>query len=198
MTEVCYFDKMKRSFDKVLITEQGIDTLTFLEASDELVKLFDLFESKAFNVVQSDLTGNITKIRTRYESHQSVSNTLESLVEGEKDEKKRDATQGLLWLTRGLHFTHEGLRHSQKNPTDELSVSFTKGYENTLKPHHSFVVRPVFGLAMKACPYRADLFKKLGTKERVDVELDKWLTGLDSIVSRIQKFYEKGNYGKGL
>lgn len=51
---------------------------------------------------------------------------------------------------------------------------------------------------MKACPYRADLYAKLGTPDKVDVELEKWLTALEGIVVRIQKFYEKGNYGKGL
>ncbi|EGG09934.1 uncharacterized protein MELLADRAFT_71146 [Melampsora larici-populina 98AG31] len=194
----CYFDTMKRSYSDVTVTDEGVETSTFLEASEELVKLFDLFGSKAFAVVQNDLNGNITKIRTLYQVNKTECSTLERLVEFEKTSKKRDATQGLLWLTRGLHFTYEGLRRSQKNPTEELSESFVKGYETSLKPHHSFVVRPVFGLAMKACPYRADLYAKLGTPDRVEVELEKWLTALEKIVQRIQAFYEKGNYGKGL
>ncbi|GBC37041.2 glycolipid transfer protein [Rhizophagus irregularis DAOM 181602=DAOM 197198] len=31
----------------------------------------------------------------------------------------------------------------------------------TLKPFHGMVVRPIFALAMKACPYRKDFFEKL-------------------------------------
>ncbi|MBW0564411.1 hypothetical protein O181_104126 [Austropuccinia psidii MF-1] len=182
----------------VPITDEGVDTEAFLEACEDLVKLFDLFGSKAFAVVQNDLTGNIAKIRNRYLAFPAESKTLERLVEHEKNEKKKDGTQGLLWLTRGLHFTYEGLRISQQNPGEELSVSFTKGYETTLKPYHSFVVKPVFGLAMKACPYRAALFEKLGPKDQVEVELEKWLTGLEKVVKRIQSFYEKGGYGKGL
>ncbi|KAG0152135.1 hypothetical protein CROQUDRAFT_719397 [Cronartium quercuum f. sp. fusiforme G11] len=197
-TATCYFDTINRSYADVPVTDQGVDTMTFLEASEELVKLFDLFGSKAFAVVQSDLTGNITKIRTLYNTNKAECSTLECLVEYEKTAKRRDATQGLLWLTRGLHFTYEGLRRSQENPTEELSESFTKGYETSLKPYHSFVVRPVFGLAMKACPYRADLFSKLGAPEKVEVELAKWLEALEKIVQKIQAFYEKGNYGKGL
>lgn len=193
-----YFDQIKRSFADVPVTDDGVDTVAFLEACEDLVKLFDLFGSKAFTVVQSDLTGNITKIRTRYLACTDKSKTLESLVEHEKADKQKEATQGLLWLTRGLHFTYEGLRLSQKNQDEEISVSFTKGYETTLKPHHSFVVKPLFGLAMKACPGREDLFAKLGPKEKVEVDLENWLTGLHKIVNRIQSFYEKGNYGKGL
>lgn len=37
-----------------------------------------------------------------------------------------------------------GLRENLNNPTEELSASFTKGYENSLKKHHGFAVRPVF------------------------------------------------------
>ncbi|KNZ53493.1 hypothetical protein VP01_3225g2 [Puccinia sorghi] len=168
MSGTGYFDQIKRSFADVPVTDEGVDTVAFLEACEDLVKLFE------------------------------KSKTLESMVENEKTEKKKDATQGLLWLTRGLHFTYEGLRLSQKNPGEELSESFTKGYETTLKQYHSFVVKPIFGLAMKACPYRADLFEKLGPKEKVDVELERWLAGLEKIVGQIEKFYEKGNYGKGL
>ncbi|KAH9454516.1 hypothetical protein MJO28_007503 [Puccinia striiformis f. sp. tritici] len=193
-----YFDQIKRSFADVPVSDEGVDTVAFLEACEDLVKLFDLFGSKAFAVVQNDLTGNITKIRTRYNAFPEKSKTLESLVENEIREKKKDATQALLWLTRGLHFTSEGLRLSQNNPGEELSISFTKGYEATLKQYHSFVIKPLFGLAMKACPYRADLYQKLGTKEKVEVELERWLSALEMIVTRIQKFYEKGNYGKGL
>jgi len=198
MSGTGYFDQIKRSFADVPVTDEGVDTAAFLEACEDLVKLFDLFGSKAFAVVQNDLTGNITRIRARYDAFPEKSKTLEIMVESEKTEKKKDATQALLWLTRGLHFTNEGLRLSQKNPGEELTESFTKGYETTLKQYHSFVVKPIFGLAMKACPYRADLYEKLGPKDKVDVELERWLSGLEKIVGQIENFYEKGNYGKGL
>ena len=46
----------------------------------------------------------------------------------------------------GLRFTQVALKRSQANKEEELAVSFTKAYEETLKKHHSFVVRPVFGV----------------------------------------------------
>ncbi|KNF04196.1 hypothetical protein PSTG_02548 [Puccinia striiformis f. sp. tritici PST-78] len=187
-----YLDPIKRSFADAPVADEGVDTVPFLEACEDLVKLF------AFAVVQNDLTGNITKNRTRYNAFPEKSKTLESLVENDIREEKKDATHALLWLTRGLHFTSEGLRLSQNNPGEELSISFTKGYEATLKQYHSFVMKPLLGLAMKACPYPADLYQKLGTKEKVEVKLERWLSALEMIVVRIQKFYEKGNYGNGL
>lgn len=100
------------------------------------------------------------------------SKTLEDLVKNEQpDDKNRAATQALLWLTRcvsfsihsccvylsskysltvlwdcdrGLDFTAQALRSSLDNPTEELSEAFTKAYGGTLKPHHSFVVKPIF------------------------------------------------------
>lgn len=42
------------------------------------------------------------KIRTRFLSNPELNKTLESLVENEKHEKKRTATEGLLWLTRSV------------------------------------------------------------------------------------------------
>lgn len=46
-------------------------------------------------------------------------------------------------------------------------------------------------LAMKACPYRADFYAKLGSPpERVDEELHKWLDALEKIVKQLQDFYK--------
>lgn len=103
------------------------------------------------------------KVRARYDAHPEQSKTLESLVKHEwASEKvrpppvhptgrgsrpqKRTATEGLLWLTRGLNFTCTALRSSHDNASEELSASFNKSYEGTLKKHHSFVVRPLFAV----------------------------------------------------
>ncbi|KAF7315860.1 putative glycolipid transfer protein [Mycena indigotica] len=200
-----YLETVK-SFADVDLTD-GVNTLEFLEASDGLVGLFDLLGSAAFSVVQSDLKGNIAKLRARYEAAPTLSGTLEKLVENEKGEKKRTATEGLLWLLRGLSFTCKALQNAQQNKTEELSAAFTKSYEGTLKKFHNFVVKGVFAVAMKACPYRADFYAKLAadpaggpaaSQDKVNEELDKWLAALANIVTRMESFYEVGNYAKGL
>ncbi|KAG8929681.1 hypothetical protein FRC03_001603 [Tulasnella sp. 419] len=192
-----YFDTISRSFADVPVTDDGVDTVAFLEASEGLAKMFDLLGSGAFSVVQNDLNGNITKVRTRYLVNPESYNTIEKLVIGEKGEKKRTATEGLLWLLRGLQFTCEALKRSYANKSEELAESFTKAYEGTLKKFHSFVVRPVFALAMKACPYRSDFYQKLGPADKVDTDMQTWLTALDGIVKHLQAFYEDGGHGKG-
>ncbi|KAF5351718.1 hypothetical protein D9756_007639 [Leucocoprinus leucothites] len=197
--------KTIRSFADVN-TEGGVDTLQFLEASRGLVGLFDLLGSAAFSVVQSDLKGNIAKVQARYDATPQVSGTLESLVENEKGEKKRTATEGLMWLLRGLSFTCKALQNAQTNKSEELATAFNKSYEGTLKQFHSFIVKGVFTVAMKACPYRKDFFDKLradgdggqpATEEDLDTELNKWLAALSAIVKHMQDFYEKGGHNKG-
>ncbi|KAG8768108.1 hypothetical protein FRC16_007154 [Serendipita sp. 398] len=159
----------------------------------------DLLGSAAFVVVQKDLNGNIAKLEARLAADPEKSATLEGLLAAEAAEGDRTASQGLMWLLRGLQFTLIGLQRSLANPTEELSASFNKAYETTLKPFHSWVVRPVFSLAMKSCPYREDFYKKLGSpQERVLSEGKKWLDGLEVIVTKMQTLYTEKNYTQGL
>ncbi|KAI3627873.1 hypothetical protein CBS14141_001874 [Malassezia furfur] len=174
-----YFDTLQTTYNDVPITENGVATVEFMSATEGVVALFDLFGTAAFGVVQSDMNGNIAKIRTRLlETGPEKSGTLELLVqnEGKPGDKKRTATEGLLWLLR-----------------EELSVSFTKAYEDSLRKYHSIM------LAMKACPYRKDFYAKLGApQDRVNAQLEEWVTSLERIVRELQQFYEQGNYAKGL
>ncbi|KAG0255755.1 hypothetical protein BG011_004953 [Mortierella polycephala] len=184
-----YFKTTTRNYSDVKVTSEGIDTNEFLEATEGLVKIFDLFGS-VFAVVQNDMNGNVKKIRERFLQNPVANATLQSLVRGEMAEKKKTATEGLLWLTRGLDFTLKSLQQSEANPTEELSVSFTKGYEATLKKFHGMLIRPVFTMAMKACPYRSDFYAKLGSDQGlVKQDLSAYLADLSKIVTEIQQFY---------
>ncbi|KAH9176800.1 het-c2 protein [Lactarius sanguifluus] len=186
------------SFADVPITDAGVDTLAFLKASEGVVGLFDHLGSTAFGVVQSDLKGNIAKVRARYDETPTLSNTLEKLVENEKGEKKRKATEGSpLAPSRS---------NAQANASEELAAAFAKAYDVTLKGFHNFVVKGIFSVAMKACPYRADFFTKLkadpaggppASDEHVAECLNKWLIALDGIVTRLQTFYKAGGHDKG-
>ena len=78
-----------------------------------------------------------------------MSDTLEKLVENEKGEKKRKATEGLLWLLRGLSFTCKALQNVQANASEELAAAFLNSYNVTLKAFHNFLVKGVFSVS---CP----------------------------------------------
>ncbi|CAO3610706.1 unnamed protein product [Mucor fragilis] len=194
-----YFDTLKRSYVDV-DTSKGIDTEQFLEATEGLVKLFDLLGSAAFSVVQNDMNGNIKKIRERLLSNPTANATLQDLMATEAPEKKRVATEGLLWLTRGLDFTAQALRRSMDNPAEELNTSFTKAYEATLRKHHNMLVRPVFSLAMKACPYRKDFYEKIGVlTDATLAQMKQWVEALENIIRIIQDVFKANPaYIKGM
>ncbi|KAF2089398.1 glycolipid transfer protein [Saccharata proteae CBS 121410] len=188
-----FFDTVKKSFVDVPIgADNSIDTTAFLEASESLTTLFaDVLGSAAFKPVKSDMSGNIKKIQDRQAAAPADSTTLQSLVINEIKEKKHTAAEGLLWLTRGLDFTAQSLRANVGNPSEELSTSFRNAYGNTLKPHHSFVIKPIFSAAMSATPYRKDFYAKLGDDPaKVNVELEKWLSALEKCVAIIKSFEE--------
>lgn len=88
----------------------------------------------------------LQKVRAALLANPSSAETLESLLAHDKtsNPKGGKSTEGLMWLLRGLKFTALGLRENLNNPQEELSVSFTKGYEGSLKKYHGFAVRPIF------------------------------------------------------
>lgn len=82
------------------------------------------------------------------------SKTLEGMLAEEAKGSDKKGTQALLWLLRGLEFTLIGMKNSLEDENKELSVSFTEGYQSTLKPFHNFVVKGIFAvrIMLRECP----------------------------------------------
>lgn len=92
-------------------------------------------------------------------------------------------------ITSGLEFTATALRKNVSNPAEELSDSFGAAYGATLKQYHNFMVKGIFSVAMKACPYRSDFYKKLGDDDKqVEEQLKAWLDALEKIVAILNTF----------
>ena len=54
-------------------------------------------------------------------------------------------------------------------------------------------------VAIRAVPRRNDFYMRIaqgGSIEKLDIELGKWLCGLESIVKHVGGFLERGGYGK--
>lgn len=100
-----------------------------------------------------------------------------------------------MWLNRGLDFTAQALRRNSSNASEELSDSFRSAYTETLKPHHSFVVKPIFSAAMSATPYRKDFYAKMASgpegEAKLKGEMEEWLGGLEKCVDILKAFYGK-------
>ena len=93
---------------------------------------------------------------------------------------------------RGLDFTSIALSQNVASASEELSVSFRDAYGATLKPHHSFLVKPIFSAAMSATPYRKDFYAKLGADlDEVAAQLRVWLASLEKILAILKAFLDR-------
>jgi len=185
-------DTFKRSFVDVPVDaakDNAVTTDAFLEAAESLTTMFDIMGSVAFTPVKNDMLGNIKKLRERMLAHPAESETVQQLCINELKTKKHVATEGLLWLIRALEFTCIALTQNLAKDSEEMSDSFRAAYGVTLKPHHSFLIKPVFSAAMSACPYRKDFYAKLGSDPaKVTEEMSKYLAALDNIVNILKGF----------
>lgn len=148
------------------------------------------------------MAGNIAKVRERQKAAPATAATLQSLVKAELASKSHKATEGLLWLVRGLDFTAQALRSdltsnagvtaTEQKPTKELADGFRASYKNTLAPHHSFLIKPIFSAAMSATPYRKDFYARLGGEgtdpETTRQALEKWVAALEERVAILKTF----------
>ena len=196
---VYFFETVKTSFADVPITEKNaVAVEPFIAATEDLIRLFDFLNGTAFAPVKSDMSGNIKKIRERYDKNPSQYPSLQSLVLDEVNlpQKQRVATEGVLWLRRGMEFTSAALRRNLTDKSEELSVSFSKAYEVTLQKHHNMFIRPIFSLAMKACPARVEFYRKVGGEDLVATYalIEPWLAGLEKIVQILNAFYAENKF----
>jgi hypothetical protein len=198
-----WFDTLKTHFSDVPIdSDQGIATEQFLSAAESTTSLFDLLGSVAFTPVKNDMNGNVKKVRERFLANPTTSTTLQSLCKTELASKSHTATEGLLWLVRGLDFTAQALRHdltanagvaaNEVKPKSELADSFRAAYKGTLAPHHGFMVKPIFSAAMSATPYRKDFYHKLAgaqvSPEGLAEAVEKWVSALEQRVAILKAF----------
>jgi len=173
-----------------------------LDAAEATTTLFDLLGSVAFTPVKNDIIGNVKKVRERQVASPGDSSTLQSLCKAELASKSHKATEGLLWLVRGLDFTAQALRAdltnnagisiAEQKPKKELADSFRDAYKLTLAPHHSFMIKPIFSAAMSATPYRKDLYAKMlgqdASPEQFQQEEEKWLGALEERIRILNVF----------
>jgi Glycolipid transfer protein (GLTP) len=117
------------------------------------------------------------------------------LVKSELATKRHTATEGLLWLVRGLDFCAQALRADiNTGGSQELSASFRGAYKNTLAPHHSFLVKPVFSAAMGATPYRKDFAVKVAggnpDTSKAEEDMKVWVAALEEKVAILKDFLD--------
>uniref|UniRef100_H2Y740 Glycolipid transfer protein domain-containing protein n=1 Tax=Ciona savignyi TaxID=51511 RepID=H2Y740_CIOSA len=160
-----FFTAMLHSFsDIILLEDGGIEIVPFLLACEGIIPFLDTIGSTAFAPVRIDFMGNIKKLRTKQESDTKRFHTLQDILHQEivssTSKVRNSATDALMWLKRGLRFIQKFLVIF-KNGERDLTVALNKAYARTLKPYHSWVVKGIFALAVKAAPYSKHFIQAL-------------------------------------
>jgi hypothetical protein len=94
---------------------------------------------------------------------------------------------------RGLDFCAQALRADiNTGGSQELSSSFRGAYKNTLGPHHSLLVKPIFSAAMSATPYRKDFAAKVAgdssNTSKAEDDMKVWVEALEERVAILKDF----------
>ncbi|KAM3715879.1 Glycolipid transfer protein [Dirofilaria immitis] len=169
-----------------MIENGKVPTEQFLRACQGIAD-FVGFLGTAFIPIKNDISGNVTKVRTKYESGKDKCKYIEDLVEDDlarNNGKMGTATEGLLWLKRGLEFMLEFLSEmvqvyrssTDKKKTNSLTSSINNAYNNTLKRHHGFISKQLFKVIILAAPTRTTILKVLAKGEEGKVPV---ITGID-------------------
>ncbi|KAH7722617.1 glycolipid transfer protein [Aphelenchoides avenae] len=196
-----YFSHADRMFPD--LEEGRIPTEQFLTACQGIAD-FVGFLGTAFAPVKADISGNVKKVRAKYETNPQEMPFLEDLIDRdlkEHDGKLGIATEGLLWLKRGLEFMLillrsmvQDYRSAQKAKTENLVQTLKGAYEGSLKRHHGFFSQQIFKVVLHAAPYRKDILKAVafgqpGLDDLCITHIETHLDGFSSNVNALVEYY---------
>ncbi|KAK0418023.1 hypothetical protein QR680_013332 [Steinernema hermaphroditum] len=197
-----YFSHEERMFPD--LDDGRIPTEQFIRACQGIAD-FVGFLGTAFGPVKSDISGNVTRVKAKFESNKALMPFLQDLINLDLKEtggKLGDATEALLWLKRGLEFMLELLSqmvaeyraNADHSKTESLGHIVSAAYDKSLKRHHNFVSKQIFKMVKYAVPYRRTVLKAvaLGKDGLEDVCIHHIETHLDNFrlnVHTLVEFY---------
>lgn len=210
IVEKMFFNEIEHSFANIKMIQRKdeleLPVNQFLSAAADLLLIIDKLGSKAFAPVKMDINGNITKIRKKCESDANKFETLEDIVRSELStgttKVSNSATDAIMWLKRALSFVANFLANIV-NGEKNLTAALQKAYSVTLSNHHSWVVKGVFALAVKAAPDYNDFIRALSSEsanlectkfqKTLHAALDKYTSALQKQLSSLHSFYLTNN-----
>ncbi|KAL0939904.1 glycolipid transfer protein HET-C2 [Colletotrichum truncatum] len=172
-----------------------IGTEEFLAALDSLTAVFDTAGVDMLEGGRNDMAENIGKLRNRASRSPEKSQRLQDMILAERAEGQHDATEALLWLTRGLEFFVAAMKRTLANSSEKLSDSIMSGYKDTLKKHHGFIAKTAIKVGVsKTCPSREDLFGRLGQDSSLTTRsLQASVGSFEKILGVLQPFLARAD-----
>ncbi|XP_073126875.1 glycolipid transfer protein 1-like [Henckelia pumila] len=172
--------------------EQGdMLTMPFLDLCKLILPILDKFGA-AMIVVKSDISGNITRLESKYNSNPSRFKYLYSLVQDEVEIKtaksSSSCTNGLLWLTRAMDFVVQLFHNLVDHQDWSMSQVCNDSYSKTLKKWHGWLASSSFMVAIKLAPDRKKFMEVLGNEGDIQGDMQKFCTNFSPILAQIHKF----------
>nr|CAH0104854.1 unnamed protein product [Daphnia galeata] len=174
------------------IENEKINANEFLSASTHLAHFFGILGT-VFTPVQSDISGNVKKLKNLIEDNPGKVVYINDIILLEANSTESVAIDALLWLKRALEFTMvfiEGIVCDSKNGTvnEDLRPLCLQAYEKTLKKYHGWM------LVSRACPWRRDLLVSLALGKTdmesvVLAQMEEVLVNLKKNVAIINQLY---------
>ncbi|GAA5894811.1 hypothetical protein JCM6882_006685 [Rhodosporidiobolus microsporus] len=202
-TQTWFSSPAGQAFSSIPISpSEGIDTAAFLRAMESMQRLMsldlllaELLAPAAASLCAADVRLDIARLQSRLTSHPSTSRTLQALLRSERRERKRPATESAVWLIRLLKFASTAFRFSLDSPEkEELSVSFTRAWEDDFSRHVNWLVRPLFKVILRACPPRASIYSKLAQgapPAQLEREMRQWVAAVERVVDGVEGFLRR-------
>ncbi|KAJ9558797.1 hypothetical protein OSB04_013411 [Centaurea solstitialis] len=176
--------KIKSDHDEIL-------TKPFLDVCKMLLPILDKFGA-AMAVVKSDISGNISRLDSKYTGNPTRFNYLYALVQAEVETKtaksSSSCTNGLLWLTRAMDFLVELFRNLYQHQDWSMQQACNDSYSKTLKKWHGWIASSSFTVAIKLVPDRKKFMEVIASKGDVYADMDKFCTSFSPLLAQIHKF----------
>ncbi|KVI00342.1 Glycolipid transfer protein domain-containing protein, partial [Cynara cardunculus var. scolymus] len=151
------------------------------------VLILDKFGA-AMAVVKSDISGNISRLDSKYTGNPTRFNYLYALVQAEVETKtaksSSSCTNGLLWLTRAMDFLVELFRNLYQHQDWSMQQACNDSYSKTLKKWHGWIASSSFTLV----PDRKKFMEVIASKGDVYADMDKFCASFSPLLAQIHKF----------
>ncbi|KAK7243110.1 hypothetical protein RIF29_37895 [Crotalaria pallida] len=173
-------------------SEQGeILTKPFLDVCKKMLPILDKFGA-TLCLVKADISGNISRLESKYSSNTSRFNYLYSLVqvEVETDTAKSSSscTNGLLWLTRAMDFLVALFHNLIEHEDWPMSQAATDSYDKTLKQWHGWLSSQSFTIVLSRAPDRKKFMEVIGGTGNINADVEKFCTTFSPLLEENHKF----------
>jgi len=202
-----YFSKSEIQYSP-LIENGDIETEGFIRGCNGIVE-FVGFLGSTFSPVKNDISGNLAKLERTYHTDPQRYATVRKLLDAEIVDwpgRMGPATEGLLYLKRGLEFISTFLElivldYKSGKKSNSLVPMGKEAYDRTLKRHHKKIERGLFKIVIHATPHRKELLKTIAAgrpnaEDECVADIAQYLVLMKANVGQIVEMYKEFGFEK--